>query len=652
MVGKFLLGMVSGGVLVSGGLVVGTMLFPTRPANDNLPAAPTEDQVVAPQATVPDTGSSGAAATAPAEPVTAEAAPTAPESDTEKVADPAPTVPAPAPEVSDEAPAAPEGDTAAAGPAPSAPSAEVAKPETGVEPSKPATAEADPAATADVAAPVVAAEVDPAASPDATQLADAGAAVPVEPATAPKVAAEAAPEAPTPEPAAEATEAPSSAPTVPEAETSDAAAAPSVATEAPATGPTESAAGVEAPASADTPAVTDAAPETATEQAPAAEAPAAEPALDPTPVAPATDDTALPDPATDAPPAEPPAPELPTGEAPPAAPVVEPAPDASSGEAAAPDAPAPEVADDPAGTMPAPTEVTPGTPVPDMPGQKPEALPGSAEAPDTALAEAGTTSTFKPAPGLIRAGEGLIIGRDTPTEAAPADASAGPADTRPLARFAVPFENPEARPPLAIVLVDPGTAELDREALSALPFPVTFALDPLDPASAQRAEIYRAGDKEVVMLVTGIAQGAQASDVEVAFQSMEQGLPQAVAVMDLAEPTFQNNRLLASAVVPILKAQGRGLLTWDEGLNAADQVARRDDLEAAVVFRNLDQAGGDGVALRRLLDRAVFKADQDGRVSVVGTADPATVAALLEWTVEGKAATVALAPLSAVLSVE
>jgi polysaccharide deacetylase 2 family uncharacterized protein YibQ len=56
--------------------------------------------------------------------------------------------------------------------------------------------------------------------------------------------------------------------------------------------------------------------------------------------------------------------------------------------------------------------------------------------------------------------------------------------------------------------------------------------------------------------------------------------------------------------------------------------------------------------VRRLLDRAVFKAGQDGLVSVVGKADPATVAALLEWTVEGKAATVALAPVTAVLKVD
>jgi len=294
-----------------------------------------------------------------------------------------------------------------------------------------------------------------------------------------------------------------------------------------------------------------------------------------------------------------------------------------------------------------------------MPGTKPAALPGTAEpeADGAATAEApGNGSSLKPAPGLIRSGEGLIIGRGKPAEPAATDPTtdpaAAPVDPRPIAQYAASFENPAAKPPLAIVLIDPGTPDLDRAGLAALPFPVSFALDPLDPATPDHAAIYRAAGKEVVMLVTGIAEGAEAADVEVAFQSMEQGLPEAVAVMDLAKPAFQNNRALASAVVPILKADGRGLLTWDEGLNAADQIARREDLEAAVVFRNLDQGHGDKVAVRRLLDRAVFKADQAGRVSVVGTADPATVAALLEWTVEGKAATVALAPLTAVLKVD
>lgn len=260
-----------------------------------------------------------------------------------------------------------------------------------------------------------------------------------------------------------------------------------------------------------------------------------------------------------------------------------------------------------------------------------------------------------PLPELGRSDDGIIIGRlprigDAPVDATPA--AGAPAAATPLTQFAVPFQNPDKKPVFAIVLIDPGTPDLDRAGLAALPFPVSFALDPLDPATPDRVAVYLAGGKEVVMLATGIAEGSQASDIEVAFQSMAQGLPEAVAVMDIDGSLFQNNRPVASLVVPVVEAQGRGLLTWDVGLNAADQVARRDDVPAAVVFRDLAASGEDGAAIQRILGRAIFKAGQDGRVAVAATASPGLVATLLEWTVEGKAASVALAPVSAVLTVE
>ncbi|MFN3578023.1 MAG: divergent polysaccharide deacetylase family protein, partial [Tabrizicola sp.] len=335
----------------------------------------------------------------------------------------------------------------------------------------------------------------------------------------------------------------------------------------------------------------------------------------------------------------------------------EPSPEAALPPEAPPAAEPPEAGTGGAPAMDVPPEAAAEDPAPRLPGVQPEAMPGKPETPDAAVGE-GNGSTFVPAPRLVRRGEGVIIGRAT-EEATPeaagdpeAAGTAVPEDPRPIARFAATFENPSGKPPLAIVLIDDGAADLDRAGLAALPFPVSFALDPLDPATPERAAIYRAAGREVVMLVTGIAPGARASDVEVAFQSMEQGLPEAVAAMELAEPTFQSNRALAGAVVPILKAGGRGLLTREGGLNAADQLARREDVEASVVFRDLDTAGADRAALRRLMDRAVFKAGQDGRVTVVGTASSELAAALLEWTVEGRSATVALAPVTAVLKVD
>lgn len=680
--------MVSGGLVVTGGLVVGSMLFPTQPANVNAPVAVVEEPVAAPEATTPDAGGTETASADPELTVT-DASPATVEPEPAPEATPAPD-PAPeamgdavAPLVSDEAPAAPQDDTASVSAAPEVPAAtDVAQPETSEEPSKPAADASDPApATATVEATPSEPAADAVSAPEELQIADAGKVTeaPAAPDAAPKAAASDTTPAPvepdpaTPAPASAAVVAPGDAPDAVPAEPAPAEAAP--ATEVADAGTDQQ------PEATGTASVTDLAAEAAVTQAPAsdialAEAELAEAAPDldapapevttPEATAPAAEDAeAATEPAaTDTATAEPDAaaPD-PAAIAPEAAAEVAPetVPEAAP-EAMPEDAPAAEpipAEDAPSDPMAVPATDA-GTAVTDMPGTKPSALPGAVEPEaDTGVAvaeEESGSKTFRPSPGLVRAGEGVIIGRNQPSETTPTDPASDPAaeplDPRPIAQFAAEFENPDAKPPFAIVLVDPGTPNLDRAGLAALPFPVSFALDPLDPATPERAAIYRAAGREVVMLVTGIAQGAQASDVEVAFQSMEQGLPEAVAAMDLADPIFQNNRGLASTIVPILQASGRGLLTWDEGLNAADQVARREDLEAAVVFRNLDLANGDTVAIRRLLDRAVFKADQDRRVSVVGTADAATVAALLEWSVEGKAATVALAPLTAVLQVD
>ncbi len=351
--------------------------------------------------------------------------------------------------------------------------------------------------------------------------------------------------------------------------------------------------------------------------------------------------------------------------------VAEPLPDAgATSEAATADTPAETV---PPAASAAPIPASDQDEMAEMPGEQPERLiepkqdaplPEVAELPEAAPEEP-EAPTLRPAPGLGSGAEGVIVrrlpqvGDPPPVEAGAGEAGAGaagmaenPGDDRPIMRFAATFENPDGRPLMSVVLIDSGRDDLDRAALAALPMPLTFALDPLDPRTPERAAIYRAAGKEVVMLATGIAEGATAADIEVAFQSMEQGLPEAVAVMDLAQPVFQQRRPLASLVVPVIGAQGRGLLTWDHGLNAADQVARRDDVPAAVVFRDLTSAGNDRTAIRRILDRAVFKAGQDGRVVVAGEALPETVAALLEWSVEGRGATVAMAPLTAVLAVD
>lgn len=287
------------------------------------------------------------------------------------------------------------------------------------------------------------------------------------------------------------------------------------------------------------------------------------------------------------------------------------------------------------------------------------------------------TTRLVPTPGLTNSADGVTVGRlptitaepKPPADAADAEASAVPEakpdaesgvetntqpapsdDQTPLQKFAARFENVDQKPLFAVILIDTGGPNVDRKALAKLPFPVTFAIDPTAPDASTAAAIYREAGQEVVMLATGIPKGATATDLEVTFQSNAAALPEAVAVLDLEEGGFQNDRPLATEVVPVVKGQGRGLVTWDKGLNAGDQVAHRDGIPSATVFRRLDGDNENPSTLRRYLDRAAFKAAQDGRVTVVGQTTPETVAALMEWAVEGRASSVALAPISAVLS--
>jgi uncharacterized protein len=150
-------------------------------------------------------------------------------------------------------------------------------------------------------------------------------------------------------------------------------------------------------------------------------------------------------------------------------------------------------------------------------------------------------------------------------------------------------------------------------------------------------------------LANGIPPGAEASDLEQTFATLSSILPESVALVDQDLGGFQDQRPLATLVLPVIKGEGRGLVTYDRGLNAADQIARREGVPAAVIFRRLDGEGESIPTIRRYLDRAAFKAAQEGSVVVIGDTREATVAAILEWTVEGRAATVTLAPVTAVM---
>ncbi len=368
---------------------------------------------------------------------------------------------------------------------------------------------------------------------------------------------------------------------------------------------------------------------------------------------------------------------------PPARPQTE-GPEMAGGADAAP-APAriirPEEGTEPAGL--------PGRPVPSMPGAPlAEAAPQTAEPPPPPPIPPRDEALLQPAPEVAAgadSGQGaaepvapvpsaepattVVTGRlprigdpEPPPEVAP-DAvpaeGAGITDESydaaldeslpPIRRFARPFDNPGQKPLFSILLEDRGD-EVDRAELAALSLPLTIVIDPLSEGAAERAAVWRSAGQEVVLALSGLPAGATPADVEQTLQALADRLPEAVAVIDPDGKVFQTDRLLASQIVAILAQQGRGLVSFDQGLNAADQVARREGVGSATIFRRIDIDNATGPEVKRYLDRAVFRAAQEGEVAVIGTLTPQIVAGLMEWTVEGRAATVALAPVTALMA--
>ena len=218
-----------------------------------------------------------------------------------------------------------------------------------------------------------------------------------------------------------------------------------------------------------------------------------------------------------------------------------------------------------------------------------------------------------------------------------------------LVDYAEPFDNPDAKPLMAIVLLDDGETELGPEALQTFPFPITFAVDASRDGAGDRMRLFREAGFEVVM-TTDLPSGATPGDVETAYEVYKSNVPEAVAVLEDGTGGFQSNASMIGQVVDNLGASGHGLLLYSGGLNTGLRVAQREGLPAKLVFRDFDADGQDERTIRRFLDRAAFRAEQEEGVIMVGRMRPDTISALLVWGLQDRASTVALAPVSALLT--
>lgn len=278
---------------------------------------------------------------------------------------------------------------------------------------------------------------------------------------------------------------------------------------------------------------------------------------------------------------------------------------------------------------------------------KPRVLP-SPGAQRTTIGNSARPRIGTPATSLINRGSEA---NEDGVETVP-QASTQVADDAPIRRYARPFENPEGKPLMSIVLMDTG-ADLDAEAiglpaLSSFPYPISFAVDARLIDAAKRMERYRAEGFDVLAMVD-LPAGARPSDAEVSLSVALNGMPEIVGVLEGTGEGLQGSREVADQVTGILKASGHGLVTQSKGLNSMPKLAVKDGVPAAAIFRDFDSAGQKPRVIRRFLDQAAFKAGQEGGVIMLGRLRPETIEALLVWGLADRAGSVALAPVSAVL---
>lgn len=249
----------------------------------------------------------------------------------------------------------------------------------------------------------------------------------------------------------------------------------------------------------------------------------------------------------------------------------------------------------------------------------------------------------------------IPVNRATGVEEAPADDPEREAvpldpDAPAIDQFAAAFDNPEDKPTMAVILLDDGTLADSAAALAQVPFAVTVVLDPTVANAAEAMAAYRAAGIEVAVLAA-LPQGAQPSDVEVTLAAAFGALPETVALVDPGQGNLRDDRDVMAQAMAALAENGRGLITVPRGLNSGIQDAEDAGVPTGLIFRDLDSEGQDARVIRRFMDQAAFRARQEPGVILLGRMRPETLDALIEWGDANRAGQVAMAPVSAILTI-
>lgn len=237
-------------------------------------------------------------------------------------------------------------------------------------------------------------------------------------------------------------------------------------------------------------------------------------------------------------------------------------------------------------------------------------------------------------------------------ETAPDEAAVTPsADTDgmpPLQRYAAQVDSDPSLPKMSIVMIDDGTGPLGPDTLDGFPFPVTFALDPGQAGAAERMAAYRALGYEVAALID-LPEAAQPTDVEQILGGATAALPEAVALIEAPDGGLQATRAVTEQAASYAADSGHGLVFLPNGLNTAQAIAQRENVPTISILRDFDGDGQDARTKRRFLDGAAFRARQDGAVVMLGRLTPDTLSALVLWSLQDRASSVSMVPVSTLL---
>lgn len=217
-----------------------------------------------------------------------------------------------------------------------------------------------------------------------------------------------------------------------------------------------------------------------------------------------------------------------------------------------------------------------------------------------------------------------------------------------LERYAAPFDNPDGKPPVSILLLHQDGSGIGPEQLKDLPFPVTVLLNTDANTASEQMKVYRAAGIEIAFQST-FPSGSRASDVEVTLQSALASVPEAVAFVDTGATGLQDSRDVTNQTIEVLADDGYGLVIVPKGLNSALRVANGAGVPAGTIYRDLDGEGQAERAIARSLDQAAFRARQDDGVVLLGRLQSSTVLALKTWHDKNQDGQVVLGPLSAYL---